>query len=488
MEAGTRKRIAVACQGGGSHTSFTAGALKELLRRGHDEYDLVGLSGTSGGAVCALLAWHALLRHGAGAAGAAQAGRSLERFWLWDNAPRTLPERLLNDWLVAWLRWQQATGVLIEQSPNALSDYWQDRLRRTVQDNVPFAELTRLVTPSSPKLFVGAVNVLTGAFKVFRSHRRAGTGPGGSWEVNSDPETGIGVEAILASAAIPPIFRAVRIGEGVYWDGLFSQNPPVRELLEVQPDEIWIIQINPNRLVPSPGEPRPGDEPTSVMQILDRRNELAGNLSLNQELDFVEKVNEFVQELGEDDGAGGRRLRLERSGRTYRPVMVRRIEMSWPLAASSKLDRDPSFVQKMLRYGQRRAAELFTALAFERAWAARDLDTVAGFFAEDARIRLTWPSRERISFHGGERVRDFVQTRLTDQVQVDTTMKQVTGETGTWNVRVSPGRDARMDGEQVADPVQGTAEALFDAGRIVSLDVRLTGGPTTMGPARTPAS
>jgi NTE family protein len=485
METSARKRIAVACQGGGSHTSFTAGALKELLRRGHDKYDLVALSGTSGGAVCALLAWYALLQHGAGAGAAVQAGRSLEKFWLRDNAPTTLPERLLNDWLVAWLRWQSATGVLIEQSPNAMSDYWQDQLGRAVQDNVPFAELPGLVTPSSPRLFVGAVDVLTGAFKVFRSHRRASAGPGESWEADTDAETGISVDAILASAAIPPVFRGVRIGQSVYWDGLFSQNPPVRELLEAQPDEIWVIQINPNRMVPRPGEPVPGDEPTSVVDILDRRNALAGNLSLNQELSFVEKINELVEELGEDDG-GGRRLRLERSGRTYRPVMVRRIEMSWPLGASSKLNRDPSFIGSMLRYGEHRVSELFTALDFEQAWTARDQDTLVGFFAPKARIGLTWPSRERTSYDGEEQVRDFVRNRLTGEVQVDLTRKQVAGETVTWNIQASPHLDARMDGGRAADWTKGTAEAQFDAGRIVTLDVDLTGSPATTDPRPVP--
>ena len=55
--------MAIACQGGGSHTAFTAGVLKKLLRTEEMKgYEVVGLSGTSGGAVCALLAWHNLLR------------------------------------------------------------------------------------------------------------------------------------------------------------------------------------------------------------------------------------------------------------------------------------------------------------------------------------------------------------------------------------------------------------------------------------------
>lgn len=51
-EAGSTKRIAVACQGGGSHTAFTAGVLKRLLQAEELKgYEVVGLSGTSGGAV-----------------------------------------------------------------------------------------------------------------------------------------------------------------------------------------------------------------------------------------------------------------------------------------------------------------------------------------------------------------------------------------------------------------------------------------------------
>ena len=49
-------RVAIACQGGGSHTAFTAGVLRRLFDSDDiARYDVVGLSGTSGGAVCALL-------------------------------------------------------------------------------------------------------------------------------------------------------------------------------------------------------------------------------------------------------------------------------------------------------------------------------------------------------------------------------------------------------------------------------------------------
>jgi NTE family protein len=44
----------------------------------------------------------------------------------------------------------------------------------------------------------------------------------------------------------------VQIGPDAYWDGLFSDNPPVEELIRPRsmgednlPEEIWLIKINP---------------------------------------------------------------------------------------------------------------------------------------------------------------------------------------------------------------------------------------------------
>src|SRR3954447_10373952 len=63
----TRKRIAIACQGGGSQCAFVAGALKTLFARGiQDRFEIVGLSGTSGGALTAAVAWQGLLRQAHG--------------------------------------------------------------------------------------------------------------------------------------------------------------------------------------------------------------------------------------------------------------------------------------------------------------------------------------------------------------------------------------------------------------------------------------
>ncbi|MBY0394849.1 MAG: patatin-like phospholipase family protein, partial [Thermoleophilia bacterium] len=63
----SKPKIAIACQGGGSQTAFTAGVLSEFFAQGlHETKRIVSLSGTSGGAVCAALAWYGLLKAAAG--------------------------------------------------------------------------------------------------------------------------------------------------------------------------------------------------------------------------------------------------------------------------------------------------------------------------------------------------------------------------------------------------------------------------------------
>src|SRR6201985_3978836 len=100
-----RGRWLLAGRGGWSHTAFTAGVLKRLL--GADEFagfQVAGLSGTSGGAVCALLAWYALLDDDL-----VGAGRLLDRFWA-DNSARGPAEMLVNTW-IPWASGWQDFGV-----------------------------------------------------------------------------------------------------------------------------------------------------------------------------------------------------------------------------------------------------------------------------------------------------------------------------------------------------------------------------------------
>ena len=271
-------RVAIACQGGGSHTAFTAGVLSRLFQPDVlSRYRVVAMSGTSGGAICALLAWSALL-----ADDPQRAEKLLAQFWS-DNSASGLRDRLLN----SWIQWaSQLSGFVVTPSISPYdtftSEMAQTELRTLLERSVDFEALGQQdpvgsADPDRPMLLLGAVDVVSGDFKAFDSRKG---------EITAD--------AVLASAALPTLFRSVHTSGGVYWDGLFSQNPPVRDLLDVGPDEVWVIRINPKELKA---------EPRTVGEIADRRNELAGNLSLYQELHVIEKIDSMI-----DDGilVGGR--------------------------------------------------------------------------------------------------------------------------------------------------------------------------------------
>ena len=419
-----RTRVAIACQGGGSPTAFTAGVLKRLL--GAEELagvEVVGISGTSGGAVCALLAWSALLEDDPAAA-----GPLLEAFWT-DNSATTPLEQLVNAWVV-WAARLESLVALPAVSPydNLGSAAALEQFRRMLERRVDFGRFEVEADSSRPMLLVGAVDVRSGEFKAFNSRRDR-----------------ISADMILASAAIPTLFRAVRVGDGTYWDGLFSQNPPVRELVDTRPDEIWVIQINPRAW---------DGEPTTMLEIADRRNELAGNLSLHQELGFIEKVDQLL-----DEGL------LAGDGR-YRQITVRLIELTRPrlsrtLGSASKLNRDPAFIRELIAHGEARASEFLAALAFEDAWRRRDPEAVLACFADDAELVSAPPFPDRGSVSGKRAIRRFVREHLTADLHIDPTRKQVARDRVTWTVR------AYRDGP--AGPVKGRAEAEFRAGRITAL-------------------
>jgi NTE family protein len=77
--------------------------------------------------------------------------------------------------------------------------------------------------------------------------------------------------------------------------------------------------------------------------IDDRRNELSGNISLNQELRFIEQVNDWVEDgkLPSDE---------------FSTTDIRRIQMGQNFHCSTKVDRDPEFLSELRDLGRERAA------------------------------------------------------------------------------------------------------------------------------------
>lgn len=307
--------VAIACQGGGSHTAFTAGVLEHLFRNWPDEHELVGLSGASGGAFNALAAWYGIVTKDKTHAADLVAS-------LWDDLAADTPaERWTNNW-VTTINELQSSGAPVPQfSPYQIPgpEIGKERIREILEAHVDFETIPDYCCRTAPDLVVGTVDINAGEFTTFENEA-------------------VTVDAVLASAAIPTLFEAVEIDDNIHWDGLFSQNPPVSDLMhqppDRKPDELWVIQINPQEMT---GEPKRLDE------IADRRNELSGNISLNQELGFIKQVNEWVK-------TG--KLPPEEFSQTQ----IERIEMTTDYHSSTKIDRSPEFLEELLTAGNEQAA------------------------------------------------------------------------------------------------------------------------------------
>jgi NTE family protein len=363
--------LAIACQGGGAHTAFTAGALAylylcfewfERTKRRGPAFRLVGLSGTSGGAITAAMAWSAV----PGGSWAEGANRVL-RFWNRNKAsldpagkdPLWWNEYYVNAAMQFGLLWRDYLPR-ISAPPNAdLARLAQGRMK----DDMRFAigappDAERFAGRPGVQLFAGVVDVFGGdlpqdAFRTFPAR----------------PAEGVLLDELLASACIPEIFPAQALtnpDDGrtrYYWDGLYSQNPPIHEFFkgrrrEDKPDLIWLIQINPSRYE---GE----GAPDTLRDIDDRRNELSGNLSLGQELRSIDRMNQVADEVERlaarlDDAESLAELRA------YKKVTVARITLEkqacgerplsrYAMDYKSKLDRSPGFIDALMAEGIARA-------------------------------------------------------------------------------------------------------------------------------------
>lgn len=352
-----KPKIAIACQGGGSQTAFTAGVLKALFEnKVQDYFNIVSLTGTSGGCICALLIWYALKK------GDPIVWKRTIDFWE-DNTAQTYPERFFNDSVIKYLEW--VSKGLIPQyalSPSSpmskigfsfasqgLRSRFTD-LKELLEAHIDFSELEAWGPQSEPPILViGACNIITGKLHKFTSYQEA-----------------IKVEHILASACVPNIFPAVSIEKMAYWDGLFSDNPPIRSLirpffvgLENIPQEIWAIKINPTTTDKIPVQPD---------DIADRRNEVEGNVSLFQSFDQIELLNdllargafkeEFLVEFGIKEPIKIPKSFADDPDRDYYIPMI---EMSEDLAKSlnyeSKLDRCPEKIKQLIEDGEKQGKQ-----------------------------------------------------------------------------------------------------------------------------------
>ena len=258
-----RKRINLALQGGGAHGAFTWGVLDQLLLDGRIEVD--GISGTSAGAVNAIM-----LADGINRGGPEEARNRLADFWRAVSVDGHLPDlqRAVVERLFPFASreglWLTAISRFL--SPYDLNPLNINPLKELIERFVDFEAIRK---QPGPDLFISATNVRNGEVRIFT-------------------RTEVTAEAIMASACLPLLFRAVEIEGESYWDGGYSGNPALLPFLRATATEdVLIVQINP---LERQGTPR------RTRAILSRINEINFNASLLSELRAVAFVNRLIDE------------------------------------------------------------------------------------------------------------------------------------------------------------------------------------------------
>lgn len=278
-------RLELALQGGGAHGAFTWGALERLLDE--DGLEIVAISGASAGAVNAVLLAQGLMQGGRPAA-----QRALWRFW--KNVTRAAqaaravagpfsaflaPDGATQPEWAPFALWSATQAAWRAFAVSAVGGFGGDTtlghdlnpLRRLLAEAVDF---DRLRAADAPRLFLSATDVTTGALRVFR---------------NAD----LSPEAVLASACVPQLFRAVEIEGRAYWDGGYLANPPLAPLIaEADAHDLLIIQLTP---------PERREAPRGGADVVARLNEIVFNASLVNEL---RAIGALQRALAAGGGAG----------------------------------------------------------------------------------------------------------------------------------------------------------------------------------------
>jgi NTE family protein len=314
---GSRKAVNLALQGGGAHGALAWGVLDRLLE--DDRLAPDAISATSAGAMNAVvMAW-----------GVSQGGRDggrakLAEFWrkvsdcsgAWSPIGVDMLAPIADgvswplDLTPAYLMYQAVTSTF---SPYQLNPLDLNPLRDILNEVVDFARLKEC--PFATRVFLSATNVRTGKIKVFQNAE-------------------LSVDAVMASACLPSIFKAVEIDGDFYWDGGFMGNPAIFPLIyQGASRDVIIVHINP--LVQDV-------IPTTAPEIFDRMNEITFNSSLMREMRAIAFVSRLVAE---------ERLDVTR----YQRMLIHAISDDDEMrkhGAWSKLNPDWTFIQRLFNTGR----------------------------------------------------------------------------------------------------------------------------------------
>lgn len=309
-------RVNLALQGGGAHGAFTWGVLDRLLEE--EEIGIAEISATSAGALNAVA-----LKAGWVAGGRDGARQALARLWDAVSGQTGLVGEELRGWFAPFAPPLAMIEAFASANPayqmaksvtGALSPYEAGLGHNPLQTLLDTIDWDAIRAEEGPKLHVAATNVRSGKIRVFAGAKITG-------------------DAVLASACLPTLFRAVEIDGEAYWDGGYMGNPALFPLYGSDSADVIIVHINP---ILRPEVPRSAEE------IANRINEISFNATLLREMRAIDFVARLMDEgrLPEDQF---RRLNIHSIADDATMVQ---------LGVATKVSPSPALVLRLFEAGQ----------------------------------------------------------------------------------------------------------------------------------------
>ncbi|MSQ51129.1 MAG: patatin-like phospholipase family protein [Betaproteobacteria bacterium] len=357
--AGATSKAGLILTGGGARAAYQVGVLKavrELLPM-PEQNPFAILCGTSAGAInAATLAVNAD-NFDAAVSNLLEVWQNMHVRFIYRADPLSVAK--------TGARWLAAMMLFSRTSPVSLLD--NAPLGEMLSRNLDFGRVQKNIDDAC----LYAVSITCSGYSSGQSVSFYQGGPGvEAWERSQRIGCAmpLRVEHLMASAALPFIFPAVRINREYFGDGTMRQIAPISPALHLGADRVLVISTG--RQVSDPARVRANKYPT-LAQIAGHAMNSIFLDSLHVDIERVERINRTIGMIPKD--------KLAKSGTALRPVKVLVISPSQAIErVATRYLRDLPWTIRFLLRGigamNRNGSNLASYLLFERGFCSALID------------------------------------------------------------------------------------------------------------------
>ena len=393
--------IGLALQGGGSYAAFTSGVLTALLdkRRGFLAAEQIhSIGGTSGGALNALLLGWAIHEKQKNPL------TYVQRLWRLNRLETMLKEQvralqLVPDEVIATLvgmsrQMLDSSSTTAHTSPKLRSQLLElvDEMIHAAAPSLPTDPEKILFKSTRPYVTVAATEVRTAVAHYFTNNRRM-IRKFERFAISDQRKVirDLSLLGVYASLAHPRVFNPVEIGDGLYWDGYYTCNPPFVYLFREGCDEVVLV-----RLI----QQERRDLDREIDDVADRIEEIVQNTTINMEI----MAYLAMREIALTSRGGNSTVNLKLGLKQFNPAAVyHEIRLLKPGHIADEGFPLGDLVDKLIRLGRKVVADRSGFAARYRA-AEPGLQVVSEIDYESERVSSRMIDIDQVLFQerGGE--------------------------------------------------------------------------------------